>query len=329
MDGVQNNNGRQAENGKGESYSFSDRELIRALVKSRLDQKSALEYEDLDGYELPPRTQFSMLNKPSVSIKYGKMTFNMACIRLFEGVQFILPLVHREKNKLTIVTCSEEESASVAWARQKDGEWKNKTITSEDFIEKIYRMMGWNRSCRYKVMGKVANSSQGLVLVFELNEAIMFAAKPVEFTDKETGEVKKKQVKYYPDEYKDRIGKSYTDYVSARQINMFEYLEEYVGQTYSDMPEASSEDNMPGIIKSSIPETTESQTQGAAEKNMPANAASGVTDAVSEANGSAKRETNALQADLAEESSAPELDGSQVTQLMLPFARGDDSYGKR
>lgn len=263
MDSVNSNGGNETEKKKGESYSFSDQELIRALVKSRMEQKSSLEYEDLDGYELPPRTQFSMLNKPAVSIKYGQMTFNMACIRLFEGVEYILPLVHREKNKLTIVTCSEEESASVAWARNKDGVWKNKTITSEDFIEKLYHMMKWDRSCRYKVMGKVANSSQGLVLVFELKEAIMFAAKPMEFVDEETGAVKKKQVKYYPDEYKERIGKSYNDYVAARQINMFEYLEEYVGQTYSDMTAKAEEAAVTSTVSEEHPSALDN---GASEK---------------------------------------------------------------
>ena len=41
-------------------------------------KKEELEYEKFDGYELPPRTQFSMLNKPAVSIKYSVMKFNMA-----------------------------------------------------------------------------------------------------------------------------------------------------------------------------------------------------------------------------------------------------------
>lgn len=224
---------------KGESYSYSDQELIRQLVKSRMAQKSTLEYEDLDGYVLPPRTQFSMLKKPAMTIKYGRMTFNMACIKLFESVEYILPLVHPDKKKLTVVMCAEEESASVAWARrrQKDDVWVNRDITSEDFILNIYKMMGWKLDCRYKVLGRIANSRQGLVIVFELDEAIMFASKPVEIVDKETGEIKKKQVKYYPDAYKDCIGKSYNDYVESRQMNMFEYLEEYMGQTYSDMPE--------------------------------------------------------------------------------------------
>jgi hypothetical protein len=228
-----------SEKGKGQSYNYSDQELIRQLVKSRMAQRSELEYEDLDGYELPPRSQFSMLNKPAVSIKYGKMTFNMACIRLFHEVRYILPMVHREKKRLTVVICSEEESESVEWARirKTDDAWVNKTISSEEFVLKLFRLMGWKLNCRYKVLGRVANSERGLVLVFDLAEAIMFDAKPKEFVDEETGEVKKKQVKYYPDEYKDRIGKSYNDYVQSKQMNIFEFLDGYVGQGYSDMPE--------------------------------------------------------------------------------------------
>ena len=193
--------GAVGEKRKGEVYSYGDQELIRQLVKSRMAQKSELEYENLDGYMLPPRTQFSMLNKPAVSIRYERMIFNMACIRLFESVEFILPLVHPGKKRLTVVMCAEEESASVAWARkrQKDAVWVNKNITSQDFIFNLYKMMEWKNDCRYKVLGRVANSNQGLVLVFELGEAIMFASKPIEIVNKETGEVKKKQVKYYPD----------------------------------------------------------------------------------------------------------------------------------
>ena len=55
----------------------------------------------------------------------------------------------------------------------------------------------------------------------------MFKPKPEEYTDPVTGEVKKRQVKYYPDFYKDRIGRYYDDYAAVRQMNMFERIEEY------------------------------------------------------------------------------------------------------
>lgn len=114
--------------------------------------KSELCYESLESYELPPRTQFSMLNKPAVSIKHREMTFNMACIRLFEGVQFILPFTSRTRRRLAVATCSEEEAESVQWARiNNKGAWANRTIVSEEYLHKVFEFMHWDPNCRYKV----------------------------------------------------------------------------------------------------------------------------------------------------------------------------------
>ena len=85
--------------------------VIRELAQIRKEHKRELEYEKFDGYELPPRTQFSMLNKPAVSIKYGVMKFNMACIRLFEGIKYVLPILHPNKKRLALIMCPEEDSA--------------------------------------------------------------------------------------------------------------------------------------------------------------------------------------------------------------------------
>lgn len=222
-------------NNGGQAYNIQEQELIRQLVRSRMEQKLELEYEDLEGYELPPRTQFSMLKKPAVSIKYKEFTFNMSCIRLFEGVKHVLTIVNPNKKRLAVIPCKEEESSSVEWARVKsDGQWINKTITSLEFVEKLYSLMGWNRNCRYKVMGRIANSPRGVILIFDFTEAIMFSEKPIEFINKETGEIRRHIVTYYPDEYKGCIGKSYNDYVQGQQLNLFEQFEGYTGQTYSD-----------------------------------------------------------------------------------------------
>lgn len=76
------------EKSREQKLSAQEITLIRELAQIRKEQKRELEYENFDGYELPPRTQFSMLNKPALSIKYGVMKFNMACIRLFEGIKY-------------------------------------------------------------------------------------------------------------------------------------------------------------------------------------------------------------------------------------------------
>jgi len=100
-------------NQEGQSFTAREFELIQELVRSRMEKNEELQYESFEGYELPPRTQFSMLKKPAVSIKYGQLTFNMAAIRLFEGVKHVLTVVNTEKKRLAVVPCAEEESASV------------------------------------------------------------------------------------------------------------------------------------------------------------------------------------------------------------------------
>ena len=118
------------EKSRAQELSVREISLIRELAQIRKEHKRELEYEKFDGYELPPRTQFSMLNKPAVSIKYGVMKFNMACIRLFEGIKYVLPILHPNKKRLALIMCPEEDSASVEWARQKGENWVNKDITS-------------------------------------------------------------------------------------------------------------------------------------------------------------------------------------------------------
>ena len=165
----------------------------------------------------------------------------MACIRLFEGIKYVLPILHPNKKRLALIMCPEEDSASVEWARQKDENWVNKDITSLEFVENIFKLMNWNRECRYKVLGRVANSDQGLCMLFDLEEAIMFTPKPQEYSDPITGEMKKKQIKFFPDVYKDRIGKSYNDYIAGHQMNLFEDFIGYQGSAVLDEPEQKTD----------------------------------------------------------------------------------------
>lgn len=160
---------------------------------------------------------------------------------------------------------------------------ENKDITSLEFVENIFRLMNWNRGCRYKVLGRVANSDQGLCMLFDLEEAIMFTPKPQEYADPLTGEMKKKQMKFFPDTYRNRIGKSYNDYIADHQMNMFEDFIGYQGSAVLDEPvreedsfskESMSQESeisenilLPDLAKQS--ESIEQQSGEIAERGMP------------------------------------------------------------
>ena len=93
-----------------------------------------------------------------------------------------------------------------------------------------------------------------LNMLFDLEEAIMFTPKPQEYTDPLTGEMKKKQIKFFPDVYKDRIGKSYNDYISGHQMNLFEDFIGYQGSAVLDEPEQKTD-----TISVPIPQCEESE----------------------------------------------------------------------
>lgn len=224
------------------AYSRQEQELIQQLAKLRSEHGAELEYETFEGYELPPRTQFPMLVKPSVSIKYKRLSFSTSCIRLFEGVKHVLTITNPIKRRLAVVPLSAEESKSVEWARQtKDGKWTPKDVVSLEYVEKIFALMNWNRECRYKALGQIADSPRGLVLLFDLAEAIMFSNEMKEYIDPNTGEVKKSKIIYYPDAYKGRIGQSYSDYIASQNSSLYEQFEEITGNTYD-----TSRDGDPG-----------------------------------------------------------------------------------
>jgi len=226
---------------EGARLSNREVELVQEFAKAKMEANDQLQYEELDGYELPPRAQFSMLKKPAVSIKYGSITFNMASIRLFNGIIHILPFVSAGKKRLAIIMRKNEGASTVEWAKKKGDKIVNKPITSVEFSETIYNMMGWEKSRRYKAVGRVSDSREGLILVFDLEEAIMFSEQPEEYFDRRSGKMKKRNFAYYPEMYAGHIGKTYSDYVAIEQLTLFEDLSSYKSQGESAPPDIEAD----------------------------------------------------------------------------------------
>ena len=227
---------------KMEGYSPKEQELIRQLVQERLGKKNAIEFESLDDYVVPPNMFFSMIKKPAVSIRGNRMEFNMSSIRLFEGVQYVLPMLSERKKRMVVAICAEEELSSVEWARLKKDKWVNKNITCPEYVQNIYKMMNWQPNCRYKVYGNLANSERGLVLVFDLTAAVMFDPLPEEYFDKKSGKMKKRINKFYPDEIRMKLGRSYSDYVAIQERSSFESLSGYMDTTGSTVASTVSDE---------------------------------------------------------------------------------------
>ena len=109
------------------------------------------------------------------------------------------------------------------------------------------QMMEWKKDCRYKVYGRLANSERGIVLVFDLGSAVMFDPLPEEYFDKRSGKMKKRINKYYPDEIRMKLGRSYSDYEATQRRSSFESLSGYMDTSGSAVPSTISEETAASI----------------------------------------------------------------------------------
>ena len=171
----------------------------------------------------------------------------MSAIRLFEGVQHILPMLSERKKRMVVAICAEEELSSIEWARLKKDKWVNRSISCPEYVQNIYKMMGWNKNCRYKVYGHLSNSERGLVLVFDLASAVMFDPLPEEYFDKRSGKMKKRINKYYPDEIRMKLGRSYSDYEATQRMSSFESLSGYMDTAGSTVASTVSDEDAAAI----------------------------------------------------------------------------------
>ena len=102
-------------------------------------------------------------------------------------------------------------------------------ITSLEFVENIFGLMNWNRECRYKVLGRVANSDQGLCMLFDLEEAIMFTPKPQEYTDPITGELRTSKI------FKETYGTTVNIYLISKRITRAKQLLRFTDMTVDEV----------------------------------------------------------------------------------------------
>ena len=125
-----------------------------------------------DGYQYVKGIFFAHLFEPSVTFVDEKVTVNNSCIRKLPEVDYVQFLVNPDEKKLAIKPCREEDKDSFKWCcLAKDGTRRPKIIGCRIFYEKIFKLMGWDKYSRYKVLGKLIRYNDEHIFVFDLKDA--------------------------------------------------------------------------------------------------------------------------------------------------------------
>lgn len=172
---------------------------------------------NLDEFEVA-RTEFlAQTREPSFIFNDGKVGVNTACVRRLPDVEYVQLLINRNKRKLAVRVCKEEDIFSIQWAKEKDGKRFPRLITGRMFFMKVCDLMSWNPEYRYKIVGKLVRANNELLFLFDLNARQVF-----ERTVDEDGKRKSSRKPVFPEEWKNQFGIPFSEHKKALQISLFD-----------------------------------------------------------------------------------------------------------
>ena len=139
--------------------SFKDMEEIR------IDNFS------FEGHQVVPAEYFAHRYEPSVTFNRGKIALNTACLRRFPDTDYILIMVNPMDKQMIVKPITEDVKDSFVWRTKSN---KPKQISCGIFFGMVVNLMNWNPNYRYKLLGKLINTSEGYIFLFNLSSYEFF-----------------------------------------------------------------------------------------------------------------------------------------------------------
>ena len=137
---------------------------------------------------------FASLRDPAVTIRDGNITFNTACINGMEDVVYVNLMIDEEMGLLSVTGCEENDKEALRWCVAKP----------------LYSLLGWNKKCRYKILGYQIVFEGKVYYVFDLKVTQIFNEKPKKGEEpvNDTGEPVEVDTRtgYYPEDIANTFG---------------------------------------------------------------------------------------------------------------------------
>lgn len=212
---------------------------IDAEHESAVAQRTAeLEKEfSYDGYQVVRKELFAHLRDPAITIRKDSVTFNTACINGMEDVVYIHMMFNKELKRIVVEGCDENDKDALRWCVAKPDKRKSRKMMGRPFSELIYREMGWDEGCRYKILGYRIQFEGKTLYVFDLNVPEVFLEKkrkqktdsvktsesaPVQAEEQPKANTRKG---YYPDDIANTFGVSVEQH---KEETAFHHMDGYV-----------------------------------------------------------------------------------------------------
>ena len=192
-------------------------EAVKAL--ERTDANEIVDDFDFsyDGYQVVRGEFFAHIREPGITFCDCKVNLNTACLRRLPEVDYVQFLVNPQTLKLAVRPCKEDAKDSFLWCNNTNGKRKPRQITCRMFFAKIADLMGWNPHNSYKMLGKIINSGEEYLIIFDLT-----ATEVYQRVQKDGQKPKMSRTPKFPADWQNQFGLPIEEHRKLLQVNIFE-----------------------------------------------------------------------------------------------------------
>jgi hypothetical protein len=125
----------------------------------------------LENYEVARVESAVSANNPAITFNRSKVYVNAAFLKCTPDMVYALFLIDRVAKKLILRPCDKRERDAVRLRNMNEVAPKPRHILCDDFSDRLFRYMQWDRNYRYKIFGNIVISSGETLTVFDLSSA--------------------------------------------------------------------------------------------------------------------------------------------------------------
>lgn len=215
---------------KASQSVYSDQNSIQDIEESKEEKRDG--GFDLSGYEIVRAQFFSTRLNPAMTISEGRITFNTACLKKFEDVEYVEILFNSIERCIAVRPCDRDNINAVKWGTIRNGKWAVLPKSCRGFSEPLFELMDWNNECKYRFRGQYSKEDNEQILLFDLEEPEVIKHEIIQedLPDTDTTEAEKNTVEtsenktkkivrtLFPKQWQNHFGDSSEDVVLLHRV---------------------------------------------------------------------------------------------------------------
>lgn len=90
---------------------------------------------------------------PAMTIADGKLSFNTACLKKFENVEYVELLLNSVNRCIAVRPCDGNNPNAIHWGKLREGRWCALSKSCRGLAKTLFDIMDWDQDLKYRFRG--------------------------------------------------------------------------------------------------------------------------------------------------------------------------------